>query len=405
MNPFKVLGKPITHASTTWYEKYQPTKLGDVVGNEHAIKNLEGYLINNNIPHLLLTGPNGSGKATAIKCLVNNYFSAITSPVMRKEAYLEINGAIDRSKDVVSEKNDHGKKSDKLAGMPNIISFIKKRVNLPQGLCKLIIIYDFDHMTSEAQMALRRIMEKYESTRFILQCNDGSVIEAIQSRCTPLRFSRLSDEEVEIVLKRISEKEKLYLPNKLSNNSTNNTNSISDDILSLPEHNKSLKTKNEEILKEEESVDIKENIRREIDAVIKLICLSANGDLKKGIGYLQVIGNSSERSVNAYYKIFNIPSLQNINKYINSCIIKNLAVANDVLSDLLHNGYNADDILDILLKVVIRREDLIYQTFFIQAISEIVIMTENSTSNTHLYALTSKLVNISMVGKYELDLI
>lgn len=368
MNPFKVLGKPISHASTTWYEKYQPTKLGDVVGNEQAVRNLESYLIHNNIPHLLLTGPNGSGKATAIKCLVNTYFSSITSPVMRKEAYLEINGAIDRSKDVVSEKNDQGKKSDKLAGMPNIISFIKKRVNLPPGLCKLIIIYDFDHMTSEAQMALRRIMEKYESTRFILQCNDGSVIEAIQSRCTPLRFSRLSDEEVELVLKNISEKEKLY--------------PISRAIETLEDGDAKI----------------------QMDKVIKLICLSANGDLKKGIGYLQVIGNSSELTVNAYYKIFNIPSLENINKYINFCIQKNLTKANEVLSDMLNNGYNADDVLDILLKVVIRRDTLVSQTFFIQAISEIVIMTENSTSNTHLYALTSKLVSIAITGRYQLDL-
>jgi hypothetical protein len=142
-----------------------------------------------------------------------------------------------------------------------------------------------------------------------------------------------------------------------------------------------------------------------MDKVIKLISLSANGDLKKGIGYLQVIGNSSERTVNAYYKIFNIPSLETISKYINFCIEKNLTKANEVLSEMVNNGYNADDVLDILLKVVIRRDDLVSQTFFIQAISEIVIMTENSTSNTHLYALTSKLVGIAITGKYELDLL
>lgn len=365
MNPFKVLGKPITHQSTTWYEKYQPTKLVDIVGNEQAIKNLENYLLNDNVPHLLLIGPNGSGKATAIKCLVNTYFSSITSAVMRKEAYLEINGAIDRSKDVVSEKNDQGKKSDRLAGMPNIISFIKKSVNLPKRLCKLIIIYDFDHMTSEAQMALRRIMEKYENTRFILQCNDGSVIEAIQSRCTPLRFSRLSDNEIATVLKNIAKKEKMI--------------DIKDDKSNV-------------------------EIEIEMDKIIKLICLSANGDLKKSIGYLQVMGNSADKSVNAYYKIFNIPSLETITKYINYCIDKQLDNANKIMNELLHNGYNADDILDILLKVVIRM-NLKNQTLFIQAISEIVIMTENSISNTHLYALTGKLVNISMTGKYELDLI
>lgn len=213
-------------------------------------------------------------------------------------------------------------------------------------------------MTSEAQMALRRIMEKYESTRFILQCNDGSVIEAIQSRCTPLRFSRLSDNEIDFVLHSIATYEKL----------DQDQNKILDDV-------------------------------------IRLICLCANGDLKKGIGYLQVIGNSSEKTVDAYYKIFNIPSLENINKYINLCVLKDLTQANIILHTLLNNGYNADDILDILLKVVIRREDLIYQTFYIQAISEIFIMTENCNSNTHIYALTSKLVNIAKNGSYELELL
>jgi replication factor C subunit 2/4 len=390
MNPFKILGKQITHQSTTWYMKYQPSKLNEIVGNDQAIKNLESYLAHNNIPHLLLTGPNGSGKATAIKCFVNTYFASITSTVLRKEAYLEINGAIDRGKDVVSEKNDPGKKSDKLAGMPNIISFIKKRVNLPHGLCKLVIIYDFDHMTSEAQMALRRIMEKYESTRFILQGNDGSVIEAIQSRCTPLRFSRLSDAEIQIVLKSIAHRENMHFrPERKSA------------ILSDEPERKSAILSDEP---ERKSAILSDGtVDEELDKVIKLIALCANGDLKKAIGYLQVIGCSSAPSVSTYYKIFNIPSLENINSYLNFTKQSNLGLANQTLNKLLINGYNSDDVLDILLKVIVRREDLEYQTLYIQAVSETFLLNENCNSNTHLYALTSKLVNISRTGKYELD--
>ncbi len=59
-------------------------------------------------------------------------------------------------------------------------------------------------MTTAAQQALRRTMEIYSSTtRFALACNVSSkIIEAIQSRCAILRYTRLSDEQL---LKRLLE--------------------------------------------------------------------------------------------------------------------------------------------------------------------------------------------------------
>ncbi len=351
MNPFRVLGKDIKFESTTWYDKHSPTHLSDIIGNEQSIRNIENYLLTRNIPHLILVGPNGSGKATAIKCLVEGYLGPKGSQ-LRKEACLEINGAIDRGKDVVSEKTD-GKKGDRSAGQPNVISFIKKRITLPPRTSKIIVIYDFDHMTPEAQMALRRIMEKYDNTRFILQCNDGNVIEAIQSRCTPLRFTSLSDEEIGEGLHRIAEKEGLELP----------------------------------------------------DEVTRLICLSANGDLKRGIGYLQVMAHSTQMTADCFYKIFNIPSLESINALIAACIAGENTKGYEVVTRMLKNGYNADDILDVLLKVVLRRIELgPNQTFYIQAISESFLRTETCYSDTHLYALVSKLSQIASSGRYELDI-
>jgi replication factor C subunit 2/4 len=76
--------------------------------------------------------------------------------------------------------------------------FAQKRVTLPKGQHKIVILDEADSMTKGAQQALRRTMELYtNTTRFALACNISSkVIEAIQSRCAILRFTRLSDQQV-----------------------------------------------------------------------------------------------------------------------------------------------------------------------------------------------------------------
>jgi len=66
-------------------------------------------------------------------------------------------------------------------------------------------------MTESAQQALRIIISDYSNTtRFALACNDSEkIIEPIQSRCTMLRFSRLSQEEIKNRLLKVIEIEKI----------------------------------------------------------------------------------------------------------------------------------------------------------------------------------------------------
>lgn len=76
---------------------------------------------------------------------------------------------------------------------------------------KIMILDEADNMTRDAQQALRRTMERFtETCRFILICNySGKIIEPIQSRCAPFRFTYLSREDQHKYLQQIIQKENM----------------------------------------------------------------------------------------------------------------------------------------------------------------------------------------------------
>lgn len=159
-------------------EKYRPDTLEDVVGNKFAIDQLKAIVKFGNMPNLILVGPPGTGKTSSVMCMARQMLKECA-----KNAVLELNASDDRGIDVVRDK---------------IKGFAHQKVQVPQGMHKLIILDEGDAMTESAQQALRMIMTEYSSTtRFAIACNDSSkIIEPIQSRCAIVRFTKLSDEEV-----------------------------------------------------------------------------------------------------------------------------------------------------------------------------------------------------------------
>lgn len=164
--------------ATPFVEKYRPQLISDVVGNPAAVARLKAIAQEGNMLNVIITGPPGTGKTTSIMCLAR----AILGPNYR-EAVLELNASDDRGVDIVRNK---------------IKMFAQKKVTLPEGAHKIVILDEADSMTAGAQQALRRTMELYASTtRFAFACNISSkIIEPIQSRCAIIRFTRLSDEQV-----------------------------------------------------------------------------------------------------------------------------------------------------------------------------------------------------------------
>ena len=78
---------------------------------------------------------------------------------------------------------------------------------------KLIILDEADAMTSAAQMALRRIMEKYTAnTRFCVIANyTHKLSPALLSRCTRFRFSPLKEPDIRSLVDQVIEKEEVKI--------------------------------------------------------------------------------------------------------------------------------------------------------------------------------------------------
>jgi len=180
-----------------WVEKYRPMKLSSIVNQKEVIGSLKSLLKNvSEMPHLMFSGSAGVGKTTTALCLAREILGEYW-----KDYTLELNASDDRGINMV---RDRVKKFARFSGFDTKIPF------------KLIILDEGDEMTSDAQTALRRIIEdtaKY--CRFILIANNISkIIEPLQSRCAVFKFTRISEKEVISYLEEICKKEKIKFDEK-----------------------------------------------------------------------------------------------------------------------------------------------------------------------------------------------
>lgn len=152
-----------------WVEKYRPNKVSDYVFvDDNQRKQVENWIKEGTIPHLLLSGDPGTGKTTLAKVLIHE---------LGVDAFdvLEINASRENGIDNMRER---------------INGFVQ---TMPFGKFKVVLLDEADYLTQAAQAALRNDMEAYADTvRYILTCNyEHKIIPALrESRCYKFHIAK-----------------------------------------------------------------------------------------------------------------------------------------------------------------------------------------------------------------------
>ena len=175
-----------------WTEKYRPKTLRDVKGQEHFVLDAELWIEEKNMPNVLLYGNAGCGKTAAGLALARTMLGEYA-----KDNFVEVNASDDRRLEVVRTTIKNVAQSGTIGDVP----------------FRICLLDEMDGMTTDAQNALKRIMERYSSNiRFIITCNDKSkIIYPLQSRCANYHFKPLSNEVILEVIKEILQKEQVSI--------------------------------------------------------------------------------------------------------------------------------------------------------------------------------------------------
>lgn len=144
-----------------WVEQYRPDSLdGYVFTDENQRTQIEGWIKDGIIPHLLFSGNAGVGKTTLAKILINKL-------------------GVEDSDVLYANGSKEGRKID---WVDKLIGFCQ---TMPFGAFKIVLIDEADFLNAQSvQPALRNLMEEYSrSVRFILTCNyKNRIIPALHSR-------------------------------------------------------------------------------------------------------------------------------------------------------------------------------------------------------------------------------
>lgn len=326
--------------ATPWVEKYRPKNLTEVSHQTEVVATLQNAVETNRLPHLLLYGPPGTGKTSVALALCRTLWH----PSQFSRRVLELNASDERGISVVRDKIKHfaslavgsahvpGARKKFFANKDDDVDMegeedISDEPVYPSPPFKIIILDEADTVTPDAQAALRRVIEAHSKiTRFILICNYVTrIIEPLASRCAKFRFQALPPSSMTARLKSIASSESCrYCPTGYD------------------------EKKEDEVLNEILELS-KGDMRRAVTTLQSAHTLSG-GDDPESDDYIKVeniaemAGQPPQKVVDGLLTIFKDPK-------------SNFDMMEKAVSDIMLEGYAAQDIMKMLASKIIEAEE------------------------------------------------
>ncbi|MCJ1251002.1 Replication factor C (RF-C) subunit [Trapelia coarctata] len=198
-------------------DKHRPRSLDALSYHPELSERLKSLAQSGDFPHLLVYGPSGAGKKTRIVATLKELYgpgvekikidSRVFQTTSNRKLEFNIVASVYHLEITPSDVGNF----DRVV-VQDLLKEVAQTQQVDQSArqrFKVVVINEADHLTRDAQAALRRTMEKYSpNLRLILLANStANIIAPIRSRTLLVRVAAPKEEEICQVLKQVGKKE------------------------------------------------------------------------------------------------------------------------------------------------------------------------------------------------------
>ncbi|XP_050383080.1 uncharacterized protein LOC126799856 [Argentina anserina] len=200
-----------------WADKHRPASLNGFTCHQQEAQLLKDLVIDNQFPHILFTGPAGSGKKALTMAFIRETYGdaswdeqmsmQVMVPLTSSAHHIELNVRVEANAryaliGLVKEINSENEIAPEISTVDS------------KGNHKVLVLYDVDKSAEHIQHLIKWIMDCYsEACKLILCCeNDDDIVESVKNRCKVIKLDPPVNQEITEVLDQIARKENIDLP-------------------------------------------------------------------------------------------------------------------------------------------------------------------------------------------------